>query len=835
MTQKTIVVIGNGMVGCKFIEKLTDLDTNKTYKIVTFCEEPRPAYDRVHLSEYFNGKSAADLELEPLSWYEERGVDLYLGERVVALDRSNKTVISSTGKFLLYHAVVLATGSSAFVPPIPGVENDGVFVYRTIEDLEQMQAWGEKPDVNRAAVIGGGLLGLEAANALLGMKLETHVVEIADRLMPRQVDDMGSQFLAKKIADIGVTTHLGKMTSEFAGNGRVTGMNFADDSALDVDMVVISAGIRPRDELAQEADLAVGKRGGIVVNDLMQTSDPAIYAIGECALHDGMIYGLVAPGYRMAETAANHLMGVSMPFAGSDMSTKLKLLGVDVASVGNAFANGQTEMVTFADSREGVYKKLLFNPATNLLEGAILVGDADEYGTLLQMYLNEMPLPDKPETLIVQGGESAALGIDKLPDSAIICSCENVTKAEIACAVQDGQMSVPEIKKCTKAGTGCSSCIGLVKDIIKSEMGKMGLEVDKAICEHFAYTRQELVQLIRVGKIETFDEMLGRFGTGGDGCETCKPIVASILATYKNEYILEHQMLQDTNDYYLANIQKNGSYSVVPRVPGGEITPEQLIAIGQVAQEFDLYTKITGGQRIDLFGAELSQLPPIWAKLNAVGLESGHAYAKGLRTVKSCVGETWCRFGLHDSVGLAIALENRYKGIRFPHKVKMAVSGCARECAEAQSKDVGVIATDKGWNLYVCGNGGMKPRHADLLAVDISREEVVRYTDRFLMYYARTADHLTRTAKWMDALPGGVDHLREIVIDDKFGIGDELEQEMQYLVSTYQDEWATTVADPEKRKRYNHFVNTAEPDPLLAFAPERGQKKPLIMLPMAGD
>jgi len=541
----------------------------------------------------------------------------------------------------------------------------------------------------------------------------------------------------------------------------------------------------------------------------------------------------------MAETAVAHLLGDSAPFTSSDMSTKLKLLGVDVGNVGDAHASGEDiEEVSFMDSKTGVYKKLLFSNESNTLKGAVLIGDAEDYGNLLQMYLNDIPLPEAPENLIVKGGDAggAAMGIDLLPDSAVICSCENITKGEIAQSVRDGNMSVPEIKSCTKAGTGCGSCVTLIKDIIAKEMTDLGLEVDKSICHCFDFTRQEMVQLVKASTITTFDELLGRFGKTEDGCELCKPVTASLLATYKNDHVMDYQELQDTNDYYLANIQKNGTYSVVPRVPGGEILPDQLIAIGQVAKDFNLYSKITGGQRIDLFGAHINDLPEIWRQLHAVGLESGHAYAKSLRTVKSCVGQTWCRFGVQDSVKFAIDLENRYKGIRFPHKVKMAVSGCARECAEAMGKDVGVIATDKGWNLYVSGNGGANPRHADLLATDLDSETLIKYVDRYLMYYARSADHLMRTSKWLDQLPGGLDHVKEVVIDNKLGINDELEAEMNHLVDTYQDEWRTAIEDPEKLKRFSHFKNaTTEKDPLVKFEPVRGQIKPSIELPVLNN
>jgi nitrite reductase (NADH) large subunit len=403
-----------------------------------------------------------------------------------------------------------------------------------------------------------------------------------------------------------------------------------------------------------------------------------------------------------------------------------------------------------------------------------------------------------------------------------------VSKGQICTAIREQNLTdVPSLKKCTKAGTGCGGCVPLVTDLLKSEMKKAGIEVKNHLCEHFAYSRQELYHLVRVHQIKTFDELIQKHGTGR-GCEICKPTVASILASTWNEHILEKSLvgLQDTNDYYLANIQRDGTYSVVPRVPGGEITPDKLIVLGQVAQEFGLYTKITGGQRIDLFGARVEQLPHIWQRLVDAGFESGHAYGKALRTVKSCVGSTWCRFGVQDSTSLAIELELRYRGLRSPHKLKSAVSGCTRECAEAQSKDFGIIATEKGWNLYVCGNGGMKPQHAILLAEDIDKETLIKYLDRFLMFYIRTADRLERTATWFNKLEGGIDYLKQVILHDSLGIGAELEQEMQYLVNTYQCEWKTTIEDAEKLNRFRHFVNSDESDPNIVHVEERGQKRP---------
>ncbi len=825
-----VVVLGNGMVGYKFCEKLLAKSGGEGFDLVVFGEEPRPAYDRVHLSEFFAGKTADDLTMAPLSWYAENGITLHLSDPVVAIDRAAKTVRSHHGLVVAYDYLVLATGSSAFVPPIPGVEKDGVFVYRTIEDLEMMRDHARK--ARKGAVIGGGLLGLEAAKALLDLGLEeTHVIEFAPRLMPRQIDQAGSDILKAKLETLGLQIHLSKNTQEIVGEGVIKAMQFVDSTSLDVDMLVISAGIKPRDEVAKLSGLDAGSRGGIVVNDRLQTSDPAIFAIGECALAHQMIYGLVAPGYEMADVVATQLCGGSKEFQPYDLSAKLKLISVDVASFGDPFA-ADCRTLVFEDTAKGIYKRMNVSADGKTLLGGILVGDAEQYNLLLQAVKNGTVLPPNPEDLMLGArggkGEETGLGVMSLPDDALICSCEVVTKGAICQEVsENGVTTVDAMKKCTKAGTGCGGCVPLVKDLIGGTMKAAGVYVRNTLCEHFDYTRQELFDLVKIKGLRTYNEVLDAYGHG-DGCELCKPPVASILASLWNDLILDkgNDVAQDSNDRFLANIQKGGTYSVVPRIPGGEITPEKLIVLGSVAQKYGLYTKITGGQRIDLFGAHLNDLPAIWDELIQAGFESGHAYGKALRTVKSCVGSTWCRFGLHDSVSFAIEIEERYKGIRAPHKLKGGVSGCVRECAEAQSKDFGVIATEKGWNLFVCGNGGAKPQHAQLLAADIDSATLIKYLDRFLMFYIKTAEPLTRTAPWLNKLEGGLSYLKAVVIDDVLGLNAELEADMERLIRNYRCEWKEAVENPAIRRRFAHFVNAPdEKDPTVAFQPLREQVK----------
>jgi nitrite reductase (NADH) large subunit len=820
---RELVVVGNGMVGQRLVEAVRSRDTDATWHVTVLCEEPRPAYDRVGLSSFFTGSTAEDLSLVPPGFYDDPALTLLLGESAETIDRAGRTVRTSAGRVLSYDALVLVTGSYPFVPPVPGTDADGCFVYRTIEDLEAIRARATGKRVG--AVVGGGLLGLEAANALRSLGLETHVVEFAPRLMPLQVDQGGGEMLRRHIEALGVKVHLATVTERIEsrddGGAR---MVFKDADPLDVDLVVFSAGVRPRDELARASGLPVGPRGGVVVDEACRTEDPDVYAVGECACLDGRVYGLVAPGYAMAEVVADRLVGGAATFPGADMSTKLKLLGVDVASFGDAMAvtPGALELV-WADPVERVYKKLVVTDDALTLLGGILVGDASAYSALRPLV--GQPLGGtQPQQLLLPAADPDAAQVT-LPDTAQVCTCNAVTKATVLDAVRtDGVTDVPGVKACTKAGTSCGSCVPLLKRLL----AEAGVAQSRALCEHFDHSRAALFDIVRITGIRTFSELVARHGRGR-GCDICKPAVASILASLGNGHVLEGEQaaLQDTNDHFLANLQKDGTYSVVPRIPGGEVTPEGLIVLGEVARDFGLYTKITGGQRIDLFGARVEQLPAIWRRLVDAGFESGHAYGKALRTVKSCVGSTWCRYGVQDSTTLAIDLELRYRGLRAPHKIKAGVSGCARECAEARGKDFGIIATDNGWNLYLGGNGGFTPRHAQLFAQDLDTATLVRYIDRFLMFYIRTADRLQRTAAWIENLDGGLDYLRSVIVDDALGVCDELDAAMERHVASYADEWSATLDDPDKVRRFVSFVNAPDaPDPDIVFVSERGQIRP---------
>ncbi len=824
--QCDVLVIGNGMVGHRFVEVYV-ASRPDIGSLTVIGEERHRAYDRVHLSSLFDGATTPDdLALGAADLYRQPGVQLIVGDPVVTLDPAARRAVTASGAEWSYGHCVLATGSSAFVPPVEGASAEGAFVYRTIDDLDAIRR--RSAGARRGVVVGGGLLGLEAANALRLLGLDTTVVEFAPRLMALQLDDDGARIVQAHVEGLGVTVHTGAAAGAVVtGPAGVEGVALADGRVLACELVVFAAGVRPRDQLARACGLDVGDRGGVVVDDRCLTSDPHISAIGEVACHRGLVYGLVAPGQRMAEVVAARLTGTgadggqdSELFTGADLSTRLKLLGIDVASVGDPHAEG--DHTVLSDPRRGRYCRVTLS-AAGTVAGAVLVGDTAPFAALVQALRSGQAVTDPVELLRPSappaGGEPA--------DEAGVCSCHNVTCGAVRSAVAEGFDDLAGVKSCTRAGTGCGSCVPLVQQLIDAELVRGGRTVTRQLCRHFALTRPELYEVVRASGIRSFAQLVASHGSG-HGCEVCKPVVASIFASLDGGYILdgEQASLQDSNDHFLANLQRDGTYSVVPRVPGGEITADQLIVIGEVARDFGLYTKITGGQRIDLFGARVEQLPLIWERLVAAGMESGHAYGKSLRTVKSCVGTTWCRYGVQDSTSMAIRLELRYRGLRSPHKIKMAVSGCARECAEAQSKDVGVIATERGWNLYVGGNGGMRPAHAELLAEDLDDEGLVRAIDRYLMWYVRTAERLERTAPWQRKLPGGIAFVRRVVIDDELGLGPSLDDDMARHVAAYECEWAATLRSPERRARFVSFVNTDAPDPTISFVELRGQAVP---------
>ncbi|HEV7184195.1 MAG TPA: nitrite reductase large subunit NirB [Leifsonia sp.] len=834
-----VIVVGGGPAAHRLVESLVSRAAGEARRTITvFGEEPRLPYDRVALSSRLLGSIAGeevDLTLGDGSLWNETGVTYQPGTRVVAIDPVTRSVRLDTGEVQTYGDLVLATGSAATVPPIPGAAAGRV--YRTVDDVDALTAEVEDlaekhgRTVN-VAVVGGGLLGLEAAGAAKSLGASATIVHSGRWLMSAQLDEGAGQALGRIISAQGIALKLGNRPSEVitAPSGAVLGLGFADGTAVMADIVVFSIGITPRDELAREAGIQLGARGGIAIADDCSTSVENVWAIGEVASIDGVCVGLVAPANAMAEVVADRLDGGAAVFPGIDDATKLKLSGVDVASFGDALARTEGSLeVVYADPARGLYQKLVMSADVKTLLGGMFVGDATPYLSLRPLLGRE--LPGEPASYLAASGAEPPAGLS-LPDDAQVCSCNNVSAGAVRELIRgehgEACTDLGELKTCSRAGTQCGSCVPLVKKILETELVSAGIEVSRSLCEHFELSRSELFESVRILGLHTAGEVFERFGAGL-GCDICKPVVASVLATQTSAYILDGGAgpLQDTNDRALANMQKDGTYSVVPRIPAGEITPAKLKVIAEVAEQFDLYTKITGGQRIDLFGARLEQLPEIWRILVDAGFESGQAYGKSLRNVKSCVGSTWCRYGVQDSVAMAIFLEERYRGLRSPHKFKMGVSGCARECAEARGKDIGVIATENGWNLYVGGNGGFQPTHAQLLAGDLDDDTLIRYIDRYLMYYVRTADRLQRTARWQEDLDGGLEHVREVVCEDSLGIADELEAAMAAHVGNYHDEWAATLADPDRLKRFRSFVNApGTPDPAMVKVRERGQVRP---------
>ncbi len=832
-TPGRVVVVGAGMVAHRFVSQMIARSPEGEWRVSVVGDEDRAPYDRVHLSEFFGGRSADDLTMDPAVWDDPR-TELVTGDAVAAVDREAQTVTTRSGRVLAYDHLVLATGSWAWTPRTEGTDLPGVFSYRTMADVQSLREYVELRTERlgrtlHGVVVGGGVLGLEAAAALQGLGTSATVVEFADRLMSVQLDDAGGEALRVLVADRGidVRTSTGATGLTAAGDGAVGVMDLSDGSRIPADVVIFSTGIRPRDRVAREAGLAIGERGGVVVGAACHTSDPTVWAAGECASFEDQCVGLVAPGNAMADVVVDRLLGGSATYSPAPEGTKLKGVDIEAASFGDVFGltPGALE-VTFADPVARTYRKLVVSDDARTLLGGVFVGDAALYASLRPMLGRS--LGADPSAFLAPEGGAPALGGD-LPDDVVVCSCANVTAGTVRGAVTEhGCTSVGEVKACTKAGTVCGSCVPVLTKIVNTALEASGVTVSKAMCEHFSMSRAELFALVRQDGLRTFTQIVAAHGTGR-GCVVCKPVVASILASLWGGYILdgEQAALQDTNDRALANLQKDGTYSVVPRVPAGEITPENLIVIGQVAKDFGLYTRVTGAQRIGLFGARIDQLPEIWRRLVDAGMESGQAYGKSLRAVKSCVGSSWCRFGVQDSVGMAVRLELRYRGLRSPHKFKVGVSGCARECAEARGKDVGVIATEKGWNVYVGGNGGFTPRHAELLAEDLDDERLVAVIDRFLAYYVRTADRLQRTAPWVADFPGGIVELRKVLVEDSLGIAADLEAEIAQHVESYVDEWAQTLDDPDRLSRFVSFVNAPDQhDPDLAYVGVRGQVRP---------
>lgn len=736
--RQRIVVVGLGMVGMAFIEKLLKHDArSRSCEVTVIGEEPHLAYNRVGLTSFFSHRKPEQLYLNPLSWYEanagpDKALGWHLNSKVSGIDKARRIVTCADGSEVPYDVLVLATGSDAVLPRnTPGFDADGVFVYRNISDLERLIEFSATKNGTYGAVVGGGLLGLEAAKAMMDLECfeQVKIIERNRWVLSRQLDGEAGSMVVEQVRNLGVDVMLNTRVAKIDTDedNRVKGVSFENGERMPCSTICFAIGVKARDELAREAGLVCADRGsGIVVDDELRTSDANIYAIGECASWRGQTFGLIGPGVEMADVLAFNLTQARMhtprAFMRPDVSTKLKLLGVDVASFGDFFADrdgpkylparaaaaikrksqqegevndnnsSNVKALTYKDPFQNVYKKYIFTGDGKYLLGGMMIGDTQDYVKLVPLVKKQKELELAPSELILGSKKGDDGGAEDLDDDTQICSCHNVPKGAIVNVVKDGACkSIGDVKSCTKAGTGCGGCVPLVQAIFNKTMADMGNEVKDNICPHFNYSRADLYNIVMVKRLKTFAQVMRDAGVDADsvGCEVCKPAVGSIFASLWNKHVMDrpNHGLQDTNDRFLANIQRNGTFSVIPRVSAGEITPDKLIVMGEVASKYGLYTKITGGQRIDMFGAKKQDLLDIWKTLIDAGMECGHAYAKALRTVKSCVGTTWCRYGIGDSVGMAVRLEERYKSIRAPHKLKGGVSGCVRECAEAQSKE----------------------------------------------------------------------------------------------------------------------------------------------------
>jgi nitrite reductase (NADH) large subunit len=746
MTETGIAIVGGGIAGHALCEALRERDPD--VPITLICAEPRLPYDRVRLSELLTSDSdPAELQLRPAAWYADRNIAVRVGRTASWCDPGEHALGLDDGERLRFERLALATGSQPLVPPIPGLDRPGVHVFRGPEDCDAIRAAARA--ATSAAVIGGGLLGLEAARGIAAQGCPVTVVHLMDRLMERQLDATAAALLQPRLGELGVNALLNRNTTEAFGNGRVAGLRFADAQQLEADLIVVSVGIRPEATLARDSGLHTDR--GIVVDDAMRTSHPDVVALGECAEHGGIVYGLVAPIYDQAQVAADTLLGRAAAYGGSTMSAKLKVAGIDLVAIGAA--EGPGEAAT-ADARNGVYRKLVVQDGR--AAGAILLGDVRGAEALLDAVQRQEEVAD-PLARLAAAAEATA---EDLPDSAQVCNCHGVAKGAIVAAVRDGGCAgTREVMACTRAGTGCGSCRSLVVDIVAAETGNRADE-PAYLCPCRRQTREQLAATIRTNNHRAVSEVADACGTGRD-CGACKPALAYLLSEINDNRHREERDARFINDRVHANIQKDGTFSVVPRIHGGVVTPDQLRRIADAAERYEVpMVKITGGQRIDLLGVRKKDLPAIWRDLD---MPSGHAYAKAVRTVKTCVGSEFCRFGIGDAVGLGVEMEREWEGLYTPAKVKSGVSGCPRNCAEATVKDIGVVAVEGGWQVRVGGAAGATVREADVLATVASRAEALRITTVFLQYYREHAEYKERTYSFVVRV--GIEEIRRAVLD----------------------------------------------------------------------
>ena len=771
--KERLILIGNGMAGVRTLEELLKLEPDK-YEITVFGSEPHPNYNRILLSPVLAGeKKFEEIVLNKREWYAEHGITLHAGSPIVEINRARRKVVTADGQEAEYDRLLLATGSSPFIIPIPGSKLEGVISFRDIHDVEQMLTASKQ--YKRAVVIGGGLLGLEAANGLIKQGMEVSVVHLMDTLMERQLDEAAGAMLKRSLEENGMNFMMGAQTEAILGNNRVEGVRFADGSVVDADLVVMAVGIRPNIELAEKAGLYCER--GVVVNDTMQTYDPRIYALGECVQHRNTCYGLVAPLFEQAKVCANHLAELGYGrYEGSVTSTKLKVTGIDLFSAGDFHGDDTTEEIVFQDLAGGTYKKLVIKD--NKISGAVLYGNTVDGAWYFQLMREGTNISDMRESLLF--GQSAHLGsaghggesqASAMGDAAQVCDCNGVCKGDIVKAItSEGLFTVDEVKSHTKAGASCGSCVGLVEQILANTLGgDYSAPEAKPLCACTDFTHDQVRSTIReyelIDKQAVFEKMDWRTP---DGCHVCRPAINYYLISAWPGSAKDDAQSRFINERVHGNIQKDGTFSVIPRILGGRTTPHELRTIADAAEKFDVgEVHFTGGQRINMLGVKKEDLPAMWEFLTDRGMVSGHAYGKALRTVKTCVGSTWCRFGTQDSTALGIQLEEMTWASWMPHKFKMAVSGCPRNCAEATIKDFGVVCVDSGYELHIGGNGGVKVRATDVLCRVTTEAEVLEHSAAFIQLYREEARYLERTAPWVERI--GLSYIKKRIVEDVSG------------------------------------------------------------------
>jgi len=800
-TRRKLVVIGNGMAGARTVEEILARGGAEQFSVTMFGDEPYGNYNRIMLSHVLSGEEAeTDIFLNSLAWYTENDITLYAGVRATRIDRFAKIVyaehtVDGTKYETPYDELIIATGSRSFIPPIDGVRMDdgslkpGVFAFRTMEDTQGMIAYAQHEDHHRAVVIGGGLLGLEAARGLQGFGLQVDVLHAGPHLMNAQIGAEGGDILRKSVEDLGIYVHTKARTTSILGEDKVEGVWMVDHPLLECDLVVVAAGIRPNVDLAVTSGFTVER--AIIVDDQMRTvDDPDVYAVGECVQHRGEVYGLVQPLWEQAVVLAEHLTGSDPDAAyhGSRTSTKLKVAGVDVAAMGVQGPERDTdEHIVFSEPRKGIYKSLVIRDEK--LIGATMLGDTSKVAFLIQAFDRGLPLPEERlEMLFNLGTPAAEVGVAELADDAQVCNCNGVSKGALVACVEGGTKTVAGVMDKTRAGKGCGSCKNMVCQIVEWAAGGQ-VEVDPSANWYvpgIPMDKPDLMKAILEQELRSVSAVFAALAPGGAEDAKSKMGLASLLKMIWADEYIDEKDAKFINDRVHANIQKDGTFSVVPQMKGGVTTPEQLRKIADVAEKWNVpMVKLTGGQRIDLLGIRKEDLPGVWADL---GMPSGYAYGKSFRTVKTCVGQEFCRFGVGDSTNLGIKIESRFQGLESPAKIKMAVTGCPRNCAESLCKDVGLVAIDGGrWEIYIGGAAGAHIRKGDLLATVDDPDLATTLSGRFIQYYRENAKWLERTYAFVPRM--GIDHLREVIVEDSLGIAAELDERLQTAVDGYKDPW----------------------------------------------